>query len=302
MTSLRAIRSGSSRSRSPEPETPVPHGIEIELIDRIKPMVHDLVTARAATLADLRYAGVRLEVSAGRYATGENGGPKASGDDRALAFGIRVLAGKSDDRAGLFRAWPGRRRSLPPRARSCAMASSPRIGAPWPMPSRRRSSAAKYPGLGEALADTRLAPVPVRQEVVPAVYDIDPARSPSTGWSASPGTSRRASVRSTRRSATTTSSTSTALCRELFASSEGALIDQSFALTQGLCFAVAAGRDNSQEVYDVLGHQRGWEILEHGVGRRRHPIPAVPGVRRRHRARTPRSSRRRRPWPPSITR
>jgi TldD protein len=28
---------------------------------------------------------------------------------------------------------------------------------------------------------------------------------------------------------------------------------------------VAAGRDNSQEVYDVLGHQRGWEILEHGV-------------------------------------
>ena len=36
-------------------------------------------------------------------------------------------------------------------------------------------------------------------------------------------------------------STSTALSRELFASSEGALIDQAFALTQGLCYAVAAG-------------------------------------------------------------
>jgi hypothetical protein len=71
----------------------VPHGIEIELIDRIKAMVRDLVTERAATLADLRYAGVRLEVSAGRYATAENGAPKASGDDCALAFGIRVLAG-----------------------------------------------------------------------------------------------------------------------------------------------------------------------------------------------------------------
>ena len=96
-------------------------------------------------------------------------------------------------------------------------------------------------------------------------------------------------------------STSTALCRELFASSEGALIDQSFALTQGLCYAVAAGRDNSQEVYDVLGHQRGWEILEHGVddgairSRRSRPSPSPS-------ARTPWSWRRRRPCPASITR
>ena len=54
----------------------MPHGIEIELIDRIKPMVQGLVTERAATLADLRYAGVRLEVSEGRYATAENGTPR----------------------------------------------------------------------------------------------------------------------------------------------------------------------------------------------------------------------------------
>src|SRR5262249_56437777 len=55
--------------------------------------------------------------------------------------------------------------------------------------------------------------------------------------------------------------TSTQLSRELFASSEGALIDQSFALTQGMCFVVVTGEDNSQELYDVVGHQRGWEIL-----------------------------------------
>src|SRR5258705_4434608 len=55
------------------------------------------------------------------------------------------------------------------------------------------------------------------------------------------------------------------LARELFASPEGTLIDQSFALTQGLCYVVANGVGNSQEVYDVLGHQRGWDILLHGV-------------------------------------
>src|SRR5258705_8934260 len=96
------MRYGSSRSPCPERETSVQHGIEIELIDRIKPMVQGLVTGRAATLADLRYAGVRLEVSEGRYATAENGVPKASGDDCALAFGIRVLAGRRMIAPGFF--------------------------------------------------------------------------------------------------------------------------------------------------------------------------------------------------------
>ena len=60
-------------------------------------------------------------------------------------------------------------------------------------------------------------------------------------------------------------STMTQLSRELFASSEGALIDQSFALTQGMCYVVATGESNSQELYDVVGHQRGWEILIRGI-------------------------------------
>ena len=67
----------------------------------------------------------------------------------------------------------------------------------------------------------------------------------------------------------------TQLNRELFASSEGALIDQSFALTQGMCYVVAAGDDNSQELYDVLGHQRGWEILTDGVDEPPHDVPAL---------------------------
>ena len=32
----------------------------------------------------------------------------------------------------------------------------------------------KFGALGDALADTRLHPVPVRQAVVPAVFEIDP--------------------------------------------------------------------------------------------------------------------------------
>jgi TldD protein len=60
-------------------------------------------------------------------------------------------------------------------------------------------------------------------------------------------------------------STLTQLTRELFASTEGALIDQSFALTQGLAMVVGVVGEVSQELYDVVGHQRGWEILTGGV-------------------------------------
>jgi TldD protein len=71
-------------------------------------------------------------------------------------------------------------------------------------------------------------------------------------------------------------STLTQLSRELFASSEGALINQSFALTQGMSYVVATGPDNSQEIYDVLGHQRGWEILTRGVSEPPIEFPPFP--------------------------
>jgi TldD protein len=68
----------------------------------------------------------------------------------------------------------------------------------------------------------------------------------------------------------------TQLSRELFASSEGALIDQAIALTQGVCYVIANGDGNSQAIYDVLGHQRGWEILLTGVDDPLMSFPSFP--------------------------
>ena len=53
--------------------------------------------------------------------------------------------------------------------------------------------------------------------------------------------------------------------RQLFVSSEGANIDQTWAFSQGTCFVVAQGKDGHQELYDYSGHQRGWEIITRGV-------------------------------------
>src|SRR5207237_1228711 len=68
----------------------------------------------------------------------------------------------------------------------------------------------------------------------------------------------------------------TQLTRELFASTEGAVIDQAFALTQGAASVVAVGAETSQELYDVMGHQRGWEVIAGGVD---DPLLAFPPFR-----------------------
>ena len=123
----------------------------------------------------------------------------------------------------------------------------------------------KFGPLGAALADTRLHPIDVHRAVVPAVYRIDPRTVPLPEMVALTTDVSRA-VRDAHPSAQYNYSlTITQLSRELIASTEGTLIDQAFALTQGLCSVVAVADGVSQSLYDVSGHQRGWEVLTDGV-------------------------------------
>ena len=242
----------------------MPHGIETRLIERITPMARELVTIRARALADLRYADVRVEVSEGKFAGAENGAPRSSGDDYAFAFGLRVLAGSRTSAPGYFGRGLGAA-DLPHLARLLReglLSAYRRAMANAEMKAETRG---KFGALGESLADTRLHPIPVRQEIVPAVFEVDPRDVALDDMVAlTTDVSRRVAGAHAAVSYNYIS-TLTQLSRELFASSEGALIDQSFALTQGMCYVVAAGPDNSQELYDVVGHQRGWEILTRGV-------------------------------------
>ena len=242
----------------------MPHGIETELIERITPLVQELVTSRARALAHLAHADVRVEVSEGKFASAENGAARSSGDDYAFAFGIRVLAGDRMVAPGHF----GRGLGAADLGHLAELLKEGLLSAyrrAMANAELKADAKGKFGSLGEALADTRLCPIAVSQEVVPATFEVDPrgisldemvrfATDVSRQVAAAPGQVRYNYI-----------SAVTQLNRELFASSEGALIDQSFALTQGLCYVVVAGDGTSQELYDVLGHQRGWEILTGGV-------------------------------------
>ena len=253
----------------------MPHGIETRLIEGITPMVRDLVTGYARSLAGLRYADVRVEVSEGKFAGAENGEAKSSGDDYAFAFGIRVLAGTRMSAPGYFGRGLGAA-DLPDLARLLREGLQAAYRRAMANAEMKTEVKAKFGSLGDALEDTRLHPIPIRQEIVPAVFEVDPrAVALDEMVRFATDVSRQVGAADAAVSYNYIS-TLTQLSRELFASSEGALIDQSFALTQGMAYVVASGPDNSQEVYDVLGHQRGWEILTRGVSELLIEFPTFP--------------------------
>ena len=110
-----------------------------------------------------------------------------------------------------------------------------------------------------------LAPVDVRQDTIDAQYELDPREVPlqeATEYvrdvskrvqGIDPGV------------AFNYISAATQLERSLFVSSEGANIQQTMAVTQSTCFVVAQGPEGAQELYDFTGHQRGWELITHGI-------------------------------------
>jgi TldD protein len=242
----------------------MPRPVTIALIDALRPDLRDILRDAARRLPHLAYADLRLEVAEGKSATAENGESKFSGDDYAFAAGVRVLAGDRMVAPG----WVGLTLGtadlddLPRRLREALERAHRRALVNAEMKATARE---KFGPLGLALADTRLHRVEVHEDTVPAVYAIDPRALPLAEMVAfTTDVSRR--VAATHPDVKYNYvATLTQLTRELFASTEGALIDQAFALTQGLAMVVGVAGEVSQDLYDVVGHQRGWEILTDGV-------------------------------------
>ncbi|MBI1845695.1 MAG: TldD/PmbA family protein [Candidatus Rokubacteria bacterium] len=238
--------------------------IRVDHLDSVKSSARDLLRNAAGRLPHLRYADLRLEVTEAKSAGAENGAARYAGEDATLALGVRVLAGDRAVAAG----WMGQAlgaADLPDLERLIRAALERAYRRAWVNAEMKAQARGKHGPLGAALADTRLHPVEVREDTVAAEYAIDPRAMPL-------GEMVRYAVDVSRQVAGRDPRVSynyigvlTQLSRELFASSEGSLIDQSFALTQGWVSAVGVSGSTSHGISDAAGHQRGWEILATGV-------------------------------------
>ncbi len=239
--------------------------VTVEVIPQIREMVREVVARSGRRLRQLRYCDLRVEVDEGKGAAAENGMDKFAGEDYGFAFGVRVIASAGGEAAAGYFGQSLGAADLPRLPRVLRAGIDHAYGRALASARRKDAARQEYGPLGEALHATELAPIDVRQDTVVAEYEIDPrsvdlgeitryVREASKAVGAVDGQILYNHV-----------GASTALTRQLFCSSEGADIDQSWAVTQGVCFVVAQGQEAGQEMYDFLGHQRGWEVITRGV-------------------------------------
>ncbi|MBI5183370.1 MAG: TldD/PmbA family protein [Nitrospinae bacterium] len=238
--------------------------ITIDLIDDIKKRISNLVTGYTKGLKGCYYADLRVEIDEGRGALSENGESRECYEDTNLSFGVRVIAGDGIKAPGYF-------------GQVIGMADIGRIerivkeGIDHAYRRGYSNAVAKlraketFGQLGKSLWDTLLAPIEIHQDKVPAVFDLDPREIPLEDLiDITKDVSKEVSscdkeIRFNQIMA------STMMVRELFLSSEGVDIDQSHALTEGLIYVVAQNEEGTQELYDYIGDQRGWEVITQGI-------------------------------------
>ncbi len=238
--------------------------ITVEIIEQIKPMIFDLATRYRKTLRGCRYADIRVEVVEGQSATAENGRSKHSNKDYGFSVGIRALSGDGMIAPGYF----GRSLGTAELSRlDQVVKEGLRHAHHRARANAERKAAIKgeFGSLADALTSTSLAPIEIHQDVVPARFEIDPRSVPLDELVALTTETSRSCSGLDPHVKYTFVSAFTLLSRELFCSSEGANIEQSFALTQGNCYVVAHGKSGAQELYDYIGHQRGWEVITRGA-------------------------------------
>jgi TldD protein len=242
----------------------VPQKVSIDVIPDIRDAVFDLVSQYARSKRFCRYADVRLEISEGKAAVAENGMDKFSGEDYGFSLGVKVLGGDRVTAPGYFGELVGtadlprlneRLREALDHAYDRALANAKgKVGA--------RS---RFGALGSSLADMELAPIEVRQDTVDERYETDPREVP---LEEAVKYVREVSERVKGLDGAVAFnhiSAQTGIERHLFVSTEGANIQQTFAISQGTCFVIAQGPDGHQELYDFTGHQRGWELITQGI-------------------------------------
>ena len=239
-------------------------GVTTELIENLKQAAAELVAEAPRRHKLCRYADLRLEVVEEKRADAENGEQKSGREDSRMAFGIRVLAGDQAIAPGYFGQALGK---TDPRMVASELSAGLKRAYERAVSNAREKALArqKFTELGESLRDTCLAAVEAHKDRIKAEYAKDPRTVRVDDMIRYVTEVSRAVQDVGLQVKYNAISAVTMLTRELFTSSEGACIDQAFALTQGSSYVVAITEEGDQELSDAFGHQRGWEVITEGI-------------------------------------
>jgi TldD protein len=230
----------------------------IEVLEGAKLSLREAVDF-ARSLKDCSYADLRMGLVEARIASSENGTPKVAKEDAHACFGVRVIAGQMP--AWGCYAQPIGRAEL----KGTALLKALRKGIDRAYQRAMANSQNKQSlrELAPALSPVKLASIKVCKDTVPARFDENP---------------RQINIREvlseaihiTRQAKSISPEVrfaflmlATGLTRELFFSTEGAEIDQAYALSQATLLVVAQkGGGLPESFMDHIGGHGGWEVVK----------------------------------------
>lgn len=230
--------------------------ITVESIERIKERTYNLVLYSQKNLKNCDYIDIRVEASESKFATAQKGTPKEGAEESRMSFGVRVIGGDSLKAPGYSSSYVGLSnlndiesliRKAIEHAWRRAVANA----------SQKAEMKRTLGSLGESIRSTNLAHIEIYRDTVALDFKEDPRDvllddiiKEAVGVSESIENLYKSQGYNMIHLYTT-------LVRQLFVSSEGALIDQTYPLTEGFVYVIVGDESH----YDHLGGRCGWEAI-----------------------------------------
>lgn len=233
-------------------------------LDHIKPLLRVICDAEAQD-QNVVYTDVRLAISEGIGAYSEDGNPKVTSQDWSASLGVRVIAGSDISAAGYY----GRSLGLSDfeqlekviKKAFVQAKERARVNAQY-----KNDFVKKFGVLGTTVSSVDLAKIPVTEATIPAEFSIDPRMVSPKELTVFAQEAAKKALHHHPNIKRVELVVNTGIERQLFASSEGALIDQSWCSTGGTVFVVAVDPRGVRpaDLYHHTGNQLGFEAILEG--------------------------------------
>src|SRR3989344_2526533 len=232
------------------------NSIKVNDLDKLKALVQKAADY-GKSLSDTFYVDTRIEAGEGIGAYSEDGNPKAASKDWDLSLGVRVIAGKKMFASGFFGRQLGIHDFLHFERTLKEAIEIAHLRAVENSKHKQKFS--------EFIISTKLAPIKITRTKITAEFAIDPRNvkpKEITDCVCGAANGAKKSHTSIKRVEV---AAGTGVSRQLFASSEGTLIDQSSCSTGGTVFVVAQESGKTPaDLYHHTGNQLGYEAILNG--------------------------------------
>jgi len=229
----------------------------IEIIDSVKETIANIVSDYNTQLRHCNYIDIRLGAHHIKSATAERGVSKSANEETEFSLAVKVIGGDEILASGYYGSYIGPR-DFPVIDKILITAIEHAYKRAISNASWKAITKEALGVMGNSLSDTKLAEIKIFQDTVKLQCKEDPTNIPLQKVVNESLLISKSIEDLYGQNGYNVIEISTELIRELFISSQGANIDQTYPLTEGFAYIIVRDEYN----YDQLGAKGGWEVLD----------------------------------------